>query len=127
MTETCRGDDVLKSQQLLQQLSLSQWDNEGGAGRCGPKESTAGLTPSSIPVLANTELVQLRVRVIALENLVTALLSGATAHQHDLIRSMAAQISPRAGMTPHPLTIQAASQMNELVDRAVHYRDVQPA
>ena len=54
MTETCRGDDLLKSQKLLQQLSLSQWDNEGGAGRCGPKESTAGLAPSSIPVLTNT-------------------------------------------------------------------------
>ena len=123
MTESFRGDAVPKSQQL----PLSQWDNEGGAGRCGPKESTAGLTRSSIPVLTNTELVQLRVRVIALENLVTALLSGATAHQQDLIRSMAAQISPRAGMTLHRLTIQAASQMNELVDRAVHYRDVQPA
>lgn len=123
MTESCRGNAVPKSQQL----PLSQWDNEGGAGRCGPKESTAGLAPSSIPVLTNTELVQLRVRVIALENLVTALLSAATAHQHALIRSMAAQISPRAGMTLHPLTIQAASQMNELVDRAVHYRDVQPA
>lgn len=123
MTESCRGDAAPRSQQL----PLSQWDNEGGAGCCSPKESTAGLTPSSIPVLTNTELVQLRVRVIALENLVTALLSGATAHQDDLIRSMAAQISPRAGMTPHPLTIQAASQMNELVDRAIHYRDVQPA
>ena len=127
MTVSCRGDAVPTSQQLPQQLSLSQWDNEGGAGRRGPKESTAGLAPSSIPALTNTELVQLRVRVIALENLVTALLSGATAHQHDLIRSMAAQISPRAGMTPHPLTIQAASQMNDLVDRAIHYRDVQPA
>ena len=55
-----------------QQLPLSQWDNEGGAGRCGTQESTAGLAPSSIPDLTNTELVQLRVRVIALENLVTA-------------------------------------------------------
>ena len=109
-----------------QQLPLSQWDNEGGAGRCGPQESTAGFAPSSIPVLTNTELVQLRVRVIALENLVTALLSGAPTHQHDLARSMAAQISPRPGMTPHPLTIQAASQMNELVERAIHYRDALP-
>ena len=111
-----------------EQIPLSRWDNEGGAGRCGPQESISGHhIVADVPELTNTELVQLRVRVIALENLVTALLSGATAHQHDLIRSMAAQISPRAGMTPHPLTIQAASQMNELVDRAVHYRDLQQA
>lgn len=123
MTEDNCGDPAPKSQRL----PLSEWDNEGSAGRCGPKESTAGTPPQSIPELTNTELVQLRVRVIALENLVTALLSSATAHQHDLIRAMAAQISPRPGMTPHPLTIQAASQMNELVERAMHYRDARPA
>jgi len=107
--------------------ALSEWDYEGGAGSDGPKESTAGLhTAHDIPELTNTELVQLRVRVIALENLVTALLSGAQQRQHDLVRSMAAQISPRTGMTPHPLTTQAASHMNELVDRAIHYRDVLP-
>jgi len=110
-----------------QRMPLSEWDNEGGAGRCGPKESTAGLPPSGIPELTNTELVQLRIRVIALENLVTALLAGAPEHQHDLARSMAAQISPRSGTTPHPLTIQAASHMNELVERAIHYRDAPPA
>lgn len=106
---------------------LSEWDNEGGAGRCGPKESTAGLPPPEIPELTNTELVQLRIRVIALENLVTALLAGAPERLHDLARSMATQISPRPGMTSHPLTTQAASHMNELVDRALHYRDAQPA
>lgn len=106
-----------------QKLPLSEWDNEGGAGRCGPKESTAGLPAPEIPELTNTELVQLRVRVIALENLVTALLAGAPERQHDLARSMAEQISPRRGTTPHPLTIQAASHMNGLVERAIHYRD----
>ena len=110
----------------VQKRALSAWDYEGGAGRCGPKESTAGLPPVDIPALTNTELVQLRIRVIALENLVTALLSGAPDRQHDLVRSMAAQISPRDGMTPHPLTTKAASQMNDLVERAIHYRDVLP-
>lgn len=105
--------------------TLSAWEHEGGAGCDGPNASTAGFPHSDdIPDLTNTELVQLRVRIIALENLVTALLSGAPERQHDLVRSMAAQISPRPGMTPHPLTIQAASHMNELVDRAIHYRDV---
>lgn len=106
-----------------QQLLLSKWDDEGGAGRCGPQESTAHpVEDRTIPDLTNTELVQLRVRVIALENLVTALLSDAPASQHALVRAMAAQISPRAGVTPHPLTIQAAAHMNEIVDRAIHYR-----
>jgi hypothetical protein len=108
----------------IQKLSLSVWDYEGGAGPCGPKESTTGLAPSEVPALTNTELVQLRIRVIALENIVMALLSDAPEHQHDRVRSMAAQISPRPGMTPHPLTTQAASQMIELVERAAHVRDV---
>ena len=108
-----------------QQLLLSIWDDEGGAGRCGPKQSTANPVENPIiPNLTNTELVLLRVRVIALENLVPALLSGAPASQHELVRSMAAQVSPRAGKTPHPLTIQAAAHMNEMVDRAIHHRSV---
>jgi len=119
MSEDPRGSADPQSQQLL----LSIWDDEGGAGRCGPNESTARpVNGPVIPELTNTELVQLRVRVIALENLVTALLSGAQSSQHDLVRAMAARISPRAGVTPHPLTIQAAAHMNEIVDRAVQYR-----
>ena len=110
-----------------QPLLLSIWDDEGGAGRCGPKESTAHpIEDPTIPDLTNTELVQLRVRVIALENLVTALLAGGPASQHELVRSMAAQILPRAGMTPHPLTIQAAAHMNDLIDRAIHFRTASP-
>ena len=105
---------------------LSQWDDEGGAGRCGPKESTAGFVEHPIPELTNTELVQLRVRVIALENLVIALLAGAPEPQVELARAMAAQISPRPGSTPHPLTIQAATQMLDMVDRAEHFRSRTP-
>lgn len=107
-----------------QKLSLSVWDYEGGAGPCGPKESTTGLDPFEIPALTNTELVQLRIRVIALENIVMALLSDAPEPQHDRVRSMATQISPRPGMTPHPLTTQAASHMIEMVERAAHFRGV---
>jgi len=39
---------------------------------------------------------------------------------------MAAFISPRPGFTEHPLTIQAATYMVELVDRAIHSRSVDP-
>ena len=61
--------------------------------------------------------------MIALENLVIALLSQASPQQLDLAREMATYISPRPGFTPHPLTIHAAAQMVHLVDRAVHVAD----
>ena len=107
------------------QLALSTWDNEGGASLHRPQE---GLIPgeiqSRIPDLTNAELVQLRIRVIALENLVIALLAEASERQLGLAREMAAYISPRPGATHHPLTIHAAAQMIDLVERAGHFRSV---
>jgi hypothetical protein len=44
--------------------------------------------------LTNAELVQLRVRVIALENLMIALLAGASDKQLEIAREMATYISP---------------------------------
>jgi hypothetical protein len=70
--------------------------------------------------------VQLRVRVIALENLLISLLAEASDRQLDLAREMAAFISPRPGFTHHPLTNHAAIQMIDLVDRAGHFRTVKP-
>ena len=78
------------------------------------------------PVLTQAEQTQLHVRVIALENLVIALLASATEHQLDCAREMAAYISPRPGATPHPLTTHAAADMVSLVDRAVHFRGTPP-
>ena len=75
-----------------------------------------------IPELTNAELVQLRVRVIALENLVIALLAEAPDRQLDLAREMAAYISPRTGFTQHPLTIHAAAHMVDLVERVRQFR-----
>lgn len=98
--------------------ALSRWDNEGGA-LAGPPPAHAG----AIPELSNAELVQLRIRVIALENLVIALLAEGSEHQLAVVREMAAYISPRPGFTHHPLTVQAAKHMTELVDRAVHFQD----
>lgn len=76
------------------------------------------LPLSSDPDLTNTELVQLRKRVIALENLMIAVLANASEDQLDLAQRMADYISPRAGASEHPLTIHAAAQMNHLVERA---------
>ena len=52
---------------LQRQKALSRWDNEGGAR---PVEA-----PADVPELTNAELVHLRIRVIALENLIITLLS----------------------------------------------------
>ena len=109
-------------------MALSRWDNEGGAGPCGPQEGQiSAQAQSEVPELTNAELVQLRVRVIALENLVISLLTEAPDRQLDLAREMAAFISPRPGFTHHPLTIHAAAQMIDLVDRAGHFRVVKTA
>ena len=100
--------------------ALSRWENEGGAGSRGPQEgSISEEVQSEVPQLTNTELVQLRVRVIALENLVITLLAGASDRQLELARKMAAYISPRPGFTHHPLTVHAATQMINLVEFAI--------
>jgi hypothetical protein len=103
------------------QRSLSRWENEGGAvpsihRECPVQSDAAHLT--------NSELVQLRVRVIALENLVTSLLARSSDRQLDLVREMAAYILPRPGFTPHHLTIRAAAEMIHLVERAAHFRAI---
>lgn len=111
----------------LAHRALSRWDNEGGAGGDGPKESRARVLPDpDTPNLTDAELIQLRVRVIALENLIIMLLAEGSDRQLALAREMATYISPRVGFSHHPLTLQAAAHMDELVDRAVHYRSVDP-
>ena len=87
-------------------------------------DSATSLAQSEIPELTNAELVQLRVRVIALENLVIALLAEASERQLGLAREMAAYIAPRPGFTHHPLTLHASGQMIDLVERARHFRSV---
>jgi len=103
--------------------ALSRWDSEGGALPTGPAEG-AGEGPEAppLPKLSNAELVQLRVRVIALENLVIALLAEGTERQREIARDMAAYIAPRPGFTPHPLTVHAAHRMADLVERAGRFR-----
>ncbi len=111
----------------LRLKALSRWDNEGGAGPDGPKESDAHVLPGpDIPNLTDAELIQLRVRVIALENLIIMMLAEGSDRQLELAREMAAYISPRPGFTHHPLTTQAAAHMVDLVDRGIHYRSVDP-
>lgn len=113
----------------LRRRALSRWDNEGGASRRGSREGALGgsVEPTDIPQLTNAELVQLRVRVIALENLMIALLAQADDRQIALAREMAAYVSPRPGFTHHPLTVHAASHMIDLVERAGPFRSASGA
>jgi hypothetical protein len=108
----------------LRQKALSRWDNEGGASLQGPQEdSTWGEGFSEpAPEVTNAEIVLLRVRLIAMENLVIALLAGASERQLELAQEIAGYISPRPGFTHHPLTIRAASHMSDLVERSGAFR-----
>ena len=107
----------------LRVAALSRWDNEGGAGADSlPAGAAVGSAPVADPAAAATEAEQLRGRVIALENLVIALLAQAPVAQLELAREMAAHISPRPGFTPHHLTLRAADEMRSLVDRASPFR-----
>ncbi len=121
-----RNPNLIDSSQQ-RQSALSRWDNEGGAGPSPQESLVSDEAQSEIPKLTNAELVQLRIRVIALENLVIALLAEASERQLDLAREMAAYISPRPGFTHHPLTIHAAAQMIDLLERAGHFRVVTPS
>ena len=104
----------------LRRCALSRWDNEGGA------LASADGKQADVPEMANAELVQLRIRVIALENLMIAVLAQSSDRQLQVAREMADYIAPRPGFTQHPLTIQAADHMTDLVDRALHFRTVEP-
>lgn len=111
------GPENAEAAYLQRQQSLSRWGNEGGAL---PEEVQA-----DIPELTNAELVHLRIRVIALENLVMTLLAGGSDRQLGVVRDTASYILPRPGFTQHPLTTRAAVHMTDMVDRALRYRAVQ--
>jgi len=107
----------------LRETALSRWDNEGGYV-LGERHHGVmiALESNDVPELTNAELVQLRVRVIALENLVIALLAEASDAQRVIARKMASFIAPRPGAVHHPLTTQAAVHMLDLIDRADRFR-----
>lgn len=121
-----QGSDPHGDTQQPQQ-ALSRWDNEGGAGPCGP-----GMAPISddaqVPMPRNdpAELGALHVRVIALENLVISLLATASDRQVERAREMAPYIAPRPGFTHHPLTTHAAAHMVDLIERAAKFRSGTP-
>ncbi len=110
-------------QQHGRRNALSRWEDEGGA--LSPRLERGLQSDFVAPPLTNTELLQLRVRVIALENLIIALLAKSPDEQHDLVREIALYILPRAGFTAHPMTIRAAEQMLSLRERSDRFRCAQ--
>ncbi len=79
-------------------------------------------TKLNIPPLQNAELVQMQIRVIALENLLIALLADASERQLALAHDMAAHITPRPGASHHRLTVNAAAEIASLLKRAEAFR-----
>lgn len=101
--------------------AIGRWENEGGADAALDHDQQ----PKVVGKIGDVEAANLRVRLIALENVIVALLAKAPDGQSALVREMASYISPRPGMTPHRLTVEAARNMGELVDRAQHYKNVE--
>ena len=111
------------SDPLLRKRALSRWDNEGGAGPEGHEaEAPSSDDEAPMPKIDEAEMGALHIRVIALENLVIALLAEASDRQLELVRDMARYIAPREGFTHHPLTTHAAAHMVDLVERSARFR-----
>jgi len=119
-----RPDPNASKQLKFRRAAVSRWNNEGGTGPGGriPADSLVPRAAAQVPPLTNAELVQLQVRVIALERIAIALLAQSSEEQLRLIRDMAAYIFPRAGRTRHHRTIGAATQMINLVEEAAQFR-----
>jgi hypothetical protein len=113
---------VQPNDSLLRQRALSRWENEGGKPPSLDLARAERALQGEIPEMTNAEIVTLRVRVIALENLMISLLATASSDQIRLIREMAGYISPRPGVTPHPLTIHAGEHMVDLLERSTRFR-----
>jgi len=112
------NEEFVPERARMHDQAVARWENEGGA--------TLGLAPNEpstvVGAIGDAEDANIRVRLIALENLVVALLAGAPEDQSDLVREMARYISPRPGTTPHRLTVEAARNMLAIVERAAHYK-----
>jgi len=123
------GDPPERLNEALQrQRALSRWENEGGAvPSSSPAAMHAAEEPPPFPKMDDAEFQALHVRVIALENLVIALLAVGSDQDRALAGEMASYISPRPGFTRHPLTIHAAAHISDLVERAVRFRSLRPA
>ncbi len=109
------------SNEPLPEKAFARWDDEGGAEPDGPRRVAPDRPAPSSPSPTRAEWAEMRTRVIALENLVIALLATASEAQRRLAREMADFITPRPGFTNHRLTSHAAHRMSDLISRAERF------
>jgi hypothetical protein len=114
-----KADPMRPLQQI--ETALSRWENEGGA--IAQIASLDCVVSLQIHLSMHTELDHLRIRMIAIENLLITLLAQADDPPREMGREMATYISPRPGFTPHHQTLEATAQMRHLVKRARHFQD----
>jgi hypothetical protein len=98
---------------------LARWDNEGGA-----LSHPVPVKPPLVNVahhLSDHELVCLHSRVIALENIVVAMLAGGSADQRAVVHDMALFVHPPLDAVQDRLTMHAADLMDHLADRATRF------
>lgn len=67
--------------------------------------------------------IQFRISVIALENMVLGLLSGACGNELAAIEELAEFFSPCTDARPLPLSLHDATQVEHLVERARWFRE----
>jgi hypothetical protein len=111
------------SREAIHRRVIGRWENEGGSVRNWHRDTP--VEEHSITVageIGDAEAANTRVRLIAIENIIVALLADAPDDRLELIREMATFISPRPSKTPHRLTVEAARNMLAIVERAEHYR-----
>jgi hypothetical protein len=107
---------------VLRTIALARWDNEGGA--------LAHPVPVKSPHvdvvhhLSDQDLVCLHSRVIALENVVIALLAGGSHDQRAVVHDMALFVRPPLDEVQDRLTMPAADLMDHLADRATRFARV---
>ncbi len=121
---TYQKTDSIERSRLLAK-AISRWDSEGGAGINGNYLAGSAESLTDALPLTNAELVQLQIRVIALENMLAVLMADASDRQLKLVREIADCITPQPGFTPHPLTIHAAARMLGFIERSAHLRTLQ--
>lgn len=106
------------------QRALARWENDGGATPCGPQAIEALPADGDATDDARdpqVELVAQRIRLIALENLVIALLAAGNAGQRRLAQGMA-ENTPLPGMPSHPLAMHVAAHIGDLIEHAAQMR-----
>lgn len=79
-------------------------------------DGASGAWDASDP--GHAELVQMRIRMIATENLILAILSEASEEVRQSVRDRAVEIAPRRGSSDHPLTHFAQKEMLSMLARA---------